>query len=63
LQGSTADRKLDIGFVDDLSASTDSIYHWKQILVLGELKSNLLADVASKAWLDLGRYAREVLAA
>ncbi|KAF1346338.1 hypothetical protein EJ07DRAFT_169927 [Lizonia empirigonia] len=63
LQGSTADRKLDIGFVDDLSAGAGSTYHWKQILVPGELKSNPLADVASKAWLDLGRYAREVLAA
>jgi hypothetical protein len=63
LQGSTADRKLDIGFVDDRSTGADSTYHWKQILVPGELKSNPLADVASKAWLDLGRYAREVLAA
>ncbi|KAF1955656.1 hypothetical protein CC80DRAFT_526230 [Byssothecium circinans] len=34
-----------------------------QILIPGELKSNPLADTASKAWLDLGRYAREVLAA
>jgi len=63
LQGSTANRKLDIGFVDDPSAGADSKYHWKQILVPGELKSNPAADVASKAWLDLGRYAREVLAA
>jgi hypothetical protein len=63
LQGSTADRKLDIGFVDDPSAGADSKYHWKQILIPGELKSNPAADVASKAWLDLGRYAREVLAA
>ena len=29
----------------------------------GELKSNPSADIASKAWLNLGRYAREVLAA
>ncbi|KAF1359118.1 hypothetical protein EJ07DRAFT_120978 [Lizonia empirigonia] len=63
LQGSTADRKLDIGFVDDPSAGADSKYHWKQILVPGELKSNPFADTASKAWFDLGRYAREVLAA
>ncbi|PMD53352.1 uncharacterized protein K444DRAFT_646753 [Hyaloscypha bicolor E] len=40
-------RKLDIGF----------------ILIPGELKSNPSVDIASKAWLDLGRYAREVLAA
>ncbi|PZD23186.1 HTH-Tnp-Tc3-2 domain containing protein, partial [Pyrenophora tritici-repentis] len=35
----------------------------RPILIPGELKSNPLADKASKAWLDLGRYAREVLAA
>jgi len=28
----------------------------------GELKSNPSADKALEAWLDLGRYAREVLA-
>jgi hypothetical protein len=63
LQGSTAERKLDIGFVDDSNAGEDSKCHWSQILVPGELKRNPLADTASKAWLDLGRYAREVLAA
>ena len=63
IQGSTADRKLDVGFVDDPSAGVDSKCRWSQILVPGELKSNPLADIASKAWLDLGRYAREVLAA
>jgi hypothetical protein len=62
LQGSTAERKLDIGFVSDSSAGKDSKCHWSQILVPGELKSNPSADTASKAWLDLGRYAREVLA-
>ncbi|KAK3369809.1 hypothetical protein B0T24DRAFT_488694, partial [Lasiosphaeria ovina] len=36
--------------------------HWSQILVPGELKSNPSADIAPKAWLDLGTYAREVLA-
>ncbi|KAK1837761.1 hypothetical protein CCHR01_19617 [Colletotrichum chrysophilum] len=63
MQGSTADRKLDVGFVDKLEDDEGSRYHWKQILVPGELKSNPSADTASKAWLDLGRYAREVLAA
>ncbi|CAI0652176.1 unnamed protein product [Colletotrichum noveboracense] len=63
MQGSTADRKLDVGFVDNLKAGQGSRHHWKQILVPGELKSNPSADTASKAWLDLGRYAREVLAA
>ncbi|UPX12656.1 uncharacterized protein EKO05_0003197 [Ascochyta rabiei] len=63
LQGSTADRKLDIGFVDNPDAGVDSKCRWSQILIPGELKSNPSADKASKAWLDLGRYAREVLAA
>ncbi|KAF1354391.1 hypothetical protein EJ07DRAFT_132963 [Lizonia empirigonia] len=63
VQGSTADRKLDVGFVDDPSAGVDSKCHWSQILVPGELKSNPSADKASKAWLDLGRYARDVFAA
>ncbi|CAG7999365.1 unnamed protein product [Penicillium salamii] len=63
IQGSTAERKLDIGFVSDTSAGKDTRCHWSKILVPGELKSNPAADTASKAWLDLGRYAREVLAA
>ncbi|KAI1508044.1 hypothetical protein KJE20_03562 [Pyrenophora tritici-repentis] len=63
LQGSTANRKLDIGFVDDPNAGVNSKCRWSQILIPGELKSNPSADKASKAWLDLGRYAREVLAA
>ncbi|OBS17289.1 hypothetical protein FPOA_12205 [Fusarium poae] len=63
IQGSTGERKLDVGFVKDTSAGKDSRCHWSQILVPGELKSNPAADKASMAWLDLGRYAREVLAA
>ncbi|KAJ5215349.1 uncharacterized protein N7498_001756 [Penicillium cinerascens] len=63
IQGSTAERKLDVGFVSDVDAKKDTHCHWSQILVPGELKSNPAADSASKAWLDLGRYAREVLAA
>ncbi|KAL2187716.1 hypothetical protein L209DRAFT_708640 [Thermothelomyces heterothallicus CBS 203.75] len=63
IQGSTTERKLDVGFVDDPEAGKDSRCHWSQILIPGELKSNPSADTASKAWLDLGRYAREVLAA
>ncbi|RYO80050.1 hypothetical protein DL764_009944 [Monosporascus ibericus] len=63
IQGSTGERKMDIGFVADPEAGKDSRCHWSQILVPGELKSNPSADTASKAWLDLGRYAREVLAA
>ncbi|PHH85746.1 hypothetical protein CDD83_11231 [Cordyceps sp. RAO-2017] len=33
------------------------------LVVAGELKSNSKADTASIAWIDLARYAREVLAA
>ena len=54
---------MDIGFVNDSKARKDARCHWSQILVPGELKSNPFADKASEAWLDLGRYAREVLAA
>ncbi|CAM6031677.1 unnamed protein product [Sphagnum compactum] len=49
LHGSTAERKLDIGFLSNSSAGKDS-----KCLVSGELKSNPSADTASKAWLDLG---------
>ncbi|KAF7857261.1 hypothetical protein EAF04_009502 [Stromatinia cepivora] len=63
IKGSTATRKLDVGFVNDPKAMEDSRCHWSQILVPGELKSNTKADIASEAWLDLGTYAREVLAA
>lgn len=63
IRGSTAERKLDVGFVSNPDARRDSRCHWSQILIPGELKSNPSADTASKAWLDLGRYAREVLAA
>ncbi|KAK7972490.1 hypothetical protein PG988_006624 [Apiospora saccharicola] len=55
-------RKLDVGFVSDPNATQDSRCHWPQILVR-ELKSNPAADKPSEAWLDLGRYAQEVLAA
>ncbi|KAH7016041.1 uncharacterized protein B0I36DRAFT_425519 [Microdochium trichocladiopsis] len=63
IRGSTGERKLDVGFVNDTKADKNSRCHWSQVLVPGELKSNPSADKASKAWLDLGTYAREVLAA
>lgn len=62
LEGSTADRKLDVGIIRD-SDSTNQKYNWSHILVLGELKSNPKEDPVSKTWRDLGRYAREVLTA
>ncbi|KAK2812935.1 hypothetical protein FQN50_000956 [Emmonsiellopsis sp. PD_5] len=63
LEGSIAIRKLDIGFVDDPNATENSLCHWSRILVPGELKNDPKYDRLSSAWLDLGRYAREVLAA
>ena len=63
IQGSQAERKMDVGFVDISEAGKYSRCHWSQILVPGELKSNTSADIASKAWLDLGEYARKVLTA
>ncbi|KAF5122362.1 hypothetical protein E5D57_012839 [Metarhizium anisopliae] len=67
LEGSTGKRSMDIGFVDSdiiyKPDTTDSRYRWAHILVVGELKSNPKADIASVAWIDLARYAREVLAA
>ncbi|PGG99670.1 hypothetical protein AJ79_08444 [Helicocarpus griseus UAMH5409] len=63
LEGSIAPRKLDIGFVNDPSATEDSLCRWSQILVPGELKNDPRYDRPSGAWFDLGRYAREVLAA
>ncbi|OJD23847.1 hypothetical protein ACJ73_04796 [Blastomyces percursus] len=53
LQGSVAERKLDVGFVDDLTATEDSRCHWSQILVPGELKSDPKYDRKSGAWFDL----------
>jgi hypothetical protein len=49
--------------VDDPDAGKDSRCHWLQIFVPGELKGSRSADIASKAWLDLVRCAREVFGA
>ncbi|KAM0286950.1 hypothetical protein ACHAQH_000634 [Verticillium albo-atrum] len=62
IDGSVGTRKMDVGFVRG-PYPKDSRSHWSHILVPGELKSNPSADKASEAWLDLGGYAREVLAA
>lgn len=63
LHGSTAERKLDIGFVNISKVGTDFRDHWSQLLVPGELKSNSNSDKLSTTWRDLARYAREVLTA
>ncbi|KAF3346064.1 mRNA export factor rsm1 [Verticillium dahliae VDG2] len=61
IHGSVGRRKMDIGFMS-AQAQENPTSHWSHVLVPGELKSNPSADKASEAWLDLGRYAREVLA-
>ena len=61
--GSTAERKLDICFVDNPDATVHSKLRWTEILIPGELKSNRAADTQYPTWLDLGRYAREVFGA
>ncbi|TWU72040.1 hypothetical protein ED733_001671 [Metarhizium rileyi] len=68
LLGSIGKRSTDIGFVNsDITytpnSARDPKYRWSHILVAGELKSTPNADIASLAWIDLARYAREVLAA
>jgi len=67
ISGSISKRKLDIGLVcdssDSLEQSDGQDYDWSHILVLGELKSNPREDKHSSTWLDLVRYAREVLSA
>lgn len=63
IEGSVGKRKLDIGYVNNPEAAKDSRCHWSQILIPGELKSNKSADIPSEAWLDIGRYVREVLTA
>ncbi|OAL73284.1 hypothetical protein A7D00_3059 [Trichophyton violaceum] len=61
LKGSTAKRTLDIGFMDGTEPLEDGKYGWSQILVPGELKNNPEYETQSRQ--DMGRYAREVLAA
>ncbi|KAL7794353.1 serine/threonine-protein kinase Sgk2 [Trichoderma ceciliae] len=61
IRGSTGKRKLDICFV--IESDANKVCDWSQVLIPGELKSNPLGDTVAKAGLDLGRYAREVLAA
>ncbi|OAL30160.1 hypothetical protein AYO20_08876 [Fonsecaea nubica] len=63
VQGSVADRKLDIAFLGCSKTENEFKPTWSNILIPGELKSNPSADAPGQAWLDLGTYAREVLAA
>ncbi|PHH71014.1 hypothetical protein CDD82_6782 [Ophiocordyceps australis] len=67
LEGSVGRRSLDIGFVETKVRNSVEAqkfrYNWSHVLVPGELKSNSNADIESNAWLDIAKYAREVLAA
>nr|ODO01273.1 hypothetical protein L204_02001 [Cryptococcus depauperatus CBS 7855] len=63
IKDSTDERKLDIGLVSGPEARSGPRYHWSQILVPGELKSDPSADTTNETRLVLGRYAREVLSA
>lgn len=59
IPGSTAPRKLDIGFVENQNLGSNQV-HWSDMLILGELKQSSKMDTALRTWLDLGRYARQV---
>ncbi len=63
IRGFIAERKINICFVNDPKASGNSRCSRSQILMVGELRSNPIGNKPSKAWLDLGRYVRKVLAA
>lgn len=60
LPGSSISRKVDIGVLrDDGQCSNDSS-HWKNVLAIGELKSNNKQNNREETFLDLAQYAREV---
>lgn len=63
LEGLINEKKLDIGMVGDSKAEDYFKYPWSQILILGQLRNNSDSDGDPKAWLDFGRYAKEVLSA
>lgn len=61
--GLIEEQKLDIGLVDDPRAEDYFKYPWSRILVLGQLRNNSHSNDNPRVWLDLGRYAKEVLSA
>lgn len=70
LGGSTAPRKLDIGFATrknpdnvETTFGGNQDCGWADILVPGELKSDKNKDSKLSTWCDLARYVREVFAA
>lgn len=63
VEGSVAQRKLNVGFVDVPEADQHKKYHWSQILIPGELKGNPGEDTPSRARLNVARYVKEVFTA
>ncbi|KAL8897340.1 MAG: hypothetical protein Q9207_007262 [Kuettlingeria erythrocarpa] len=74
LKGSPVNRKMDIGVVARHGQSKNNeggfeeglstpISNWDEMLVAGELKSNVVLDGQAPAWIDLATYAREVFRA
>lgn len=63
LEGLINEQKLEIGMVDDSRAEDYFKYPWSQILILGQLRNNSDSDGNKRAWLDFGRYAKEVISA
>jgi hypothetical protein len=62
IRGSTSESKLDIGFIGHHRALVHSRCHRCYVVIPGVLKRNPSAELASKAYLDIGTYAKEVLA-
>ncbi|KAG6242348.1 hypothetical protein E4U24_005773 [Claviceps purpurea] len=66
MSGSTGKRKIDICVMSRAnlrSGKKDGEYHFRQADIAGELKCNPNADIASVAWRDVTKYAREIFAA
>ncbi|KAL7621718.1 hypothetical protein AAE478_009045 [Parahypoxylon ruwenzoriense] len=63
VRGSTAQRRLDIGIVNDPDTVRDGRRRWSKILIPGELKSSPGEDRPNGAWFHVGKYVREVFAA
>ncbi|KUL91151.1 hypothetical protein ZTR_00757 [Talaromyces verruculosus] len=63
LEGLINEQKLDVGMVDDSKAEDYFKYPWSRVLILGQLRNNADSDGNPRAWLDFGRYAKEVISA
>ncbi|KAG6042254.1 hypothetical protein E4U39_006138 [Claviceps sp. Clav50 group G5] len=66
MSGSRGKRMIDICVMSRAnfrSGKKDGKYHFRQVDIAGELKCNPKADIASIAWRDVTKYARETFAA